>query len=88
MFSNSSQSLGNQGASISHVNRTLCIYFLTSEHAWLKKTAASLTCNMVSNTTLSFSNIVGPLEEVSFYDHPLVYIAPSVFGHAHVSSLS
>lgn len=41
---------------------------------------------LVSNTTLSYSNIVGPVDEISFYGHPIVYIAPSVYGHPHVSA--
>ncbi|CAN6373239.1 unnamed protein product [Urochloa humidicola] len=30
---------------------------------------------------MPFSNIVGPVEQVEFYGHRVVYIAPSVFGH-------
>ncbi|KAL1824040.1 hypothetical protein ACET3Z_010818 [Daucus carota] len=35
---------------------------------------------IISNTTMSFSNVVGPQEEISFYGHHLSYIAPSVYG--------
>lgn len=35
---------------------------------------------------MAFSSMVGPLEEISFYGHPLAYIAPSVYGHPHVSN--
>ncbi|KAK8949584.1 O-acyltransferase WSD1 [Platanthera zijinensis] len=45
------------------------------------KGATTLCHRMFSNTTLSFSNVVGPMEEVSFCGSPLVYIAPSVYGH-------
>lgn len=36
---------------------------------------------------MAFSSMVGPVEEISFYGHPLAYIAPSVYGHPHVSNL-
>lgn len=45
----------------------------------LKKTAAVMH-KIISNTTMSFSNVVGPREEISFYGHQLSYIAPSVYG--------
>ncbi|WZZ00333.1 hypothetical protein YC2023_072661 [Brassica napus] len=45
--------------------------------------AASLTSRTISNTTMSFSNLVGPTEEVSLYGHPITYIAPSAYGHPH-----
>lgn len=34
---------------------------------------------------MSFSNVVGPVDEISFYGHPMAYLAPSVYGHPHVS---
>ena len=37
---------------------------------------------------MSFSNLVGPTEEVSLYGHPITYIAPSAYGHPHVKSLA
>ncbi|KAM7467700.1 hypothetical protein LguiB_015262 [Lonicera macranthoides] len=42
--------------------------------------AAVLAHNVILNTTLCFSNVVGPREEISFYGHPIAYIAPSVYG--------
>lgn len=30
--------------------------------------------------------MVGPTEKVEFYGHPIVYIAPSVYGHPHVNA--
>ncbi|KAG0458099.1 hypothetical protein HPP92_023256 [Vanilla planifolia] len=45
------------------------------------KAAACLCHRVISNTSLSFSNMVGPIEEVGFCGSPLVYIAPSVYGH-------
>ena len=35
---------------------------------------------------MCFSNIVGPVEEVGFSGHPLVFLAPSVYGQPHVST--
>lgn len=45
------------------------------------KASAALGYKVLSNTTLSFSNVVGPAEEISFYGHPLAYLAPTVYGH-------
>ncbi|KAJ8751949.1 hypothetical protein K2173_000695 [Erythroxylum novogranatense] len=45
------------------------------------KTTAYLVHRVLSNTSLAFSNVVGPLEEISFYGHPIEYLAPSVYGH-------
>ncbi|PKA61196.1 O-acyltransferase WSD1 [Apostasia shenzhenica] len=45
------------------------------------KAAALLCYKIVSNTSFSFSNLVGPTEEVGFCGSPLVYIAPTVYGH-------
>ncbi|KAL6620670.1 hypothetical protein ACP70R_035809 [Stipagrostis hirtigluma subsp. patula] len=47
------------------------------------KAAAALCYGMFTNTTMSFSSMVGPVEKVQFYGHPIVYIAPSVYGHPH-----
>ncbi|XP_074352801.1 wax ester synthase/diacylglycerol acyltransferase 11-like [Apium graveolens] len=44
------------------------------------QTVASLMHNIVSKTTVSFSNVVGPQEEISLYGHPLAYVAPTVYG--------
>ncbi|RCV16615.1 hypothetical protein SETIT_3G152100v2 [Setaria italica] len=47
------------------------------------KAAAALCYGMFTNTTMSFSSMVGPAEKVEFYGHPIQYIAPSVYGHPH-----
>ncbi|KAL6610626.1 hypothetical protein ACP70R_040595 [Stipagrostis hirtigluma subsp. patula] len=47
------------------------------------KLAAALLYGMVTNTTMTFSSMVGPVEKVQFYGHPIVYIATSVYGHPH-----
>ncbi|KAK9672449.1 hypothetical protein RND81_12G101500 [Saponaria officinalis] len=41
----------------------------------------ALSYRVLSHATLSFSNIVGPKEEISFYGHPITFLAPSVYGH-------
>uniref|UniRef100_A0A0D6R6X2 Uncharacterized protein n=1 Tax=Araucaria cunninghamii TaxID=56994 RepID=A0A0D6R6X2_ARACU len=43
--------------------------------------ATRMTYNLISNTTFSFSNIVGPVEEVEIFSHPIVHIIPTVVGH-------
>ncbi|XP_019058980.1 PREDICTED: O-acyltransferase WSD1-like isoform X2 [Tarenaya hassleriana] len=50
------------------------------------KAAADIMSRTMSNTTMSFSNMMGPVEEISFYGHPMAYLAPSVYGHPHVKS--
>lgn len=47
------------------------------------KAAAALCYGMFVNTTLSFSNMIGPTEQVLFCGNPIVYIAPSTYGHPH-----
>ncbi|KAG9133816.1 hypothetical protein Leryth_027503 [Lithospermum erythrorhizon] len=44
------------------------------------KATSWLTYKLLFNTTILFSNVVGPREEVSFFDHPLTFLAPSVHG--------
>ncbi|GAB4826223.1 hypothetical protein Ancab_009088 [Ancistrocladus abbreviatus] len=43
--------------------------------------AAALIYTVFSNVTLSISSVVGPAEEISFYGHPIAYLAPTVYGH-------
>ncbi|KAF8116826.1 hypothetical protein N665_0014s0088 [Sinapis alba] len=47
------------------------------------KASVVLVRKVIHSTTLTFSNVVGPKEEIAFHGHPLSYIAPSVFGHPH-----
>ncbi|KAG8078090.1 hypothetical protein GUJ93_ZPchr0007g4528 [Zizania palustris] len=44
------------------------------------KAAAAIFHRMISHTTISFSNMIGPVEQVEFCGHPVVYIAPSGYG--------
>ena len=53
----------------------------------VKQLTAATARRAISSTTLAFSNMMGPLEDVSFYGHQLTYLAPSVYGHPHVSYL-
>ncbi|KAL1217269.1 Wax ester synthase/diacylglycerol acyltransferase 6 [Cardamine amara subsp. amara] len=49
--------------------------------------AANIINRALSNTTMSFSNLIGPIEEISFYGHPITYMAPSVYGHPHALTM-
>uniref|UniRef100_A0A3Q7ELH5 Uncharacterized protein n=1 Tax=Solanum lycopersicum TaxID=4081 RepID=A0A3Q7ELH5_SOLLC len=42
--------------------------------------AAKLAKRVPSQTTLSFSNVAGPIEEVSWSGHPLAFLAPTCYG--------
>ncbi|XBJ22125.1 hypothetical protein VPH35_000559 [Triticum aestivum] len=44
------------------------------------KAAGVIFHRMISHTTISFSNMIGPAKQVEFYGHPVVSIAPSVYG--------
>ncbi|CAI5457729.1 unnamed protein product [Closterium sp. Yama58-4] len=47
------------------------------------KPVAALTRRSLDQTTLSLSNVVGPLEEVALHGHPISAILPSVYGSNH-----
>ncbi|KAH0892818.1 hypothetical protein HID58_055247, partial [Brassica napus] len=49
--------------------------------------AATLVNRMLSITTMTFSNMVGPVEEVSFYGHTITYFATSAYGHPHALTI-
>ncbi|OEL18667.1 O-acyltransferase WSD1 [Dichanthelium oligosanthes] len=51
------------------------------------KAAAALCYGMITHTTLSFSNMVGPTEQVLFCGNPVVYIAPGTYGHPHALTI-
>uniref|UniRef100_A0ACD5ZG44 Uncharacterized protein n=1 Tax=Avena sativa TaxID=4498 RepID=A0ACD5ZG44_AVESA len=44
------------------------------------KAASVIFHRMLAHTTIAFSNMIGPAEQVEFYGHPVVSIAPSVYG--------
>ncbi|KAI3856939.1 hypothetical protein MKX03_012347 [Papaver bracteatum] len=52
------------------------------------KASAALTHRILTHTTMSFSNVVGPSEEIGFYGHEMSYIAPSVYGHPHAFTIN
>ncbi|KAM7275903.1 hypothetical protein ACFE04_017769 [Oxalis oulophora] len=47
------------------------------------KWASELSHRIITHTTMCFSNLVGPQEEIGFYGHPLAYLAPSSYGQPH-----
>nr|XP_011470231.1 PREDICTED: O-acyltransferase WSD1-like isoform X1 [Fragaria vesca subsp. vesca] len=47
------------------------------------KGAGAVAHRVLCNSTLAFTNLIGPLEEISYYGHPVTYIAPNVYGHPH-----
>ncbi|VAH22453.1 unnamed protein product [Triticum turgidum subsp. durum] len=44
------------------------------------KAGAFIFKRMFANTTISFSNMAGPTEQIEFYGHPVDFLAPSVYG--------
>ncbi|KAH9603613.1 hypothetical protein KSS87_015989 [Heliosperma pusillum] len=66
-----------------HSLEALCSYILVKIVLKIlgSRVIGTLTHRVFSHATFSFSNIVGPKEEISFYGHPIVFIAPSVYGH-------
>ncbi|XP_022757554.1 O-acyltransferase WSD1-like isoform X1 [Durio zibethinus] len=63
------------------------IYTFTIAELALKlfgiKAASALSHRILSYTTMCFSNLVGPVEEISFYGHPMAFLAPSSYGQPH-----
>ncbi|XP_031495049.1 wax ester synthase/diacylglycerol acyltransferase 11-like [Nymphaea colorata] len=51
------------------------------------KLATAMCHNILANTTFSFSTVIGPTEEVEFFGNPIVYIAPTVYGHPHALTI-
>ncbi|MFS7991374.1 putative O-acyltransferase WSD1 [Helianthus anomalus] len=49
------------------------------------KAVGKLNHRVFFNTTLWFSNVPGPQQEVTFYGHDATYIAPSCYGQPNVS---
>ncbi|KAG6730304.1 hypothetical protein I3842_01G073400 [Carya illinoinensis] len=47
------------------------------------KRASALSHRIITHTTMCFSNLVGPLEEIGYYGHPMAYLAPSCYGQPH-----
>ncbi|XVF33168.1 hypothetical protein REPUB_Repub17cG0145300 [Reevesia pubescens] len=47
------------------------------------KAASALSHRILAHTTVCFSNLVGPLEEIGFYGHPMAFLAPTSYGQPH-----
>ncbi|KAI3800586.1 hypothetical protein L1987_28677 [Smallanthus sonchifolius] len=47
------------------------------------KAASAISHKAVARTTVGFSNVVRPLEEIGFYGHAMEFLAPSCYGHPH-----
>ncbi|MCO5553434.1 hypothetical protein L7F22_006955 [Adiantum nelumboides] len=62
------------GAAFSYASGKFLISLIGS------KVPKRLTYNCTSHTTLAFSNIFGPLEEIQFFGHPVTHIIPTVAG--------
>jgi len=60
---------------------------ITSNHLNHLQAAGNIMYKSLSNTTLSFSNVAGPAEEVSFFGHPMVFFAPSLYGFPQVCTI-
>ncbi|KAF4384570.1 hypothetical protein F8388_003877 [Cannabis sativa] len=47
------------------------------------KIASAISHKVFCNTTMAFSNLVGPLEEIGIYGHTMSYLASSSYGQPH-----
>ncbi|KAL8160050.1 hypothetical protein V2J09_001587 [Rumex salicifolius] len=75
-------------ATIDRKKRSLeAIYTFTISEIALKlfgvKASGAMSHRVIANTTMCFSNLVGPLEEIGFYGHQLQFLAPSSYGQPH-----
>uniref|UniRef100_M8B6H2 Uncharacterized protein n=1 Tax=Aegilops tauschii TaxID=37682 RepID=M8B6H2_AEGTA len=53
-----------------------------------RKAGAYIVDRMFSNTTTLLSNMIGPVEQVEFCGHPVVFIAPSQYGLQQIHKCS
>ncbi|KAF2615050.1 hypothetical protein F2Q70_00007354 [Brassica cretica] len=67
-----------------HSYHALLLYFIIKMaiKVFGTKAAATIVNRHVMNLTTCVSNIIGPMEEVSFRGHPIAYIALSSYGHS------
>ncbi|RVW95365.1 O-acyltransferase WSD1 [Vitis vinifera] len=65
-----------------HSHEAIFAYFIIKTVLKLfgAKVAAFLYRRVLNHTTMCFSNVVGPMEEIGFYGHPMAFLAPSVYG--------
>ncbi|KAJ7962577.1 O-acyltransferase WSD1-like [Quillaja saponaria] len=47
------------------------------------KWASALYHRIITHTTMCFTNLAGPLEEIGFYGHPMAFLPPSCYGELH-----
>ncbi|KNA25965.1 hypothetical protein SOVF_001870 [Spinacia oleracea] len=47
------------------------------------KVASGISDRINANTTIAFSNLAGPMEEIGFYGLPMTFLAPSSYGQPH-----
>lgn len=52
------------------------------------KAGAAIIHRMVSHTTMLLSNMIGPVEQVEFFGHPVAFIAPSQHGIAQAINVN
>ncbi|KAF7018590.1 hypothetical protein CFC21_031868 [Triticum aestivum] len=52
------------------------------------KAGAAIIHRMVSHTTMCLSNMIGPVEQVEFFGHPVAFIAPSQHGIAQAINVN
>ena len=64
-----------------HTHTCVCMYVC----GWFQM-PTKLIYRCVANTTLSCSNVVGPLEEIQMFGHQITHILPTVSGQPQVSS--
>ncbi|CBI40536.3 unnamed protein product, partial [Vitis vinifera] len=64
----------------SHEAIFTCFIIKTVLKLFGAKVAAFLYHRVMNHTTMCFSNVVGPMEEIGFYGHPMAFLAPSVYG--------
>jgi hypothetical protein len=59
--------------------------FVIVQLAQSKQAGAFIFRRMFANTTISFTSMIGPAEQTNWCGHPVVFIAPSVYGVPQVS---
>ncbi|KAL3630690.1 hypothetical protein CASFOL_023674 [Castilleja foliolosa] len=64
--------------SLEHICYAMLVTMLTKFFGM--KSAAAMTSRILWNTTLLFSNMMGPPKEIAPFGHPLCYIAPTLTG--------
>ncbi|KAK6918215.1 O-acyltransferase, WSD1-like, N-terminal [Dillenia turbinata] len=47
------------------------------------KAASAISHRILAHTTMCFSNLAGPMEEIGFCGHPMTYLAPTSYGQPH-----